>query len=248
MALIDFRFFSNVLGKHTAATVLYPDSGKGPFPVFYLLHGLSDDHTVWLRRSRVEAYWEGLPLIIVMPDGHRSFYTNAHQGFNFATHIAEELPNKIESTFHAKTTGKARSIGGLSMGGYGSLRLGLGFPGRYQSITSHSGALLADRRLRDPGGPGEMDRLFGPYRAGTSHDLLSLAKKAKQQGKLPRIRIDCGTDDFLLNENRMFHAGLQKLGVPHEYEEFPGVHNWDYWDTHIRDAIPFHCKAMGIKK
>lgn len=247
MAFIDFHFSSGVLGKQTVAYVITPDAGRGPFPVFYLLHGLSDDHTIWHRRTRIEHYVQGLPLIVVMPDGGRSFYTDAHQGHAFAKYFGQELPAKIEETFHAKTTGKARCIGGLSMGGYGAFRIGLGFPGRYTSVTSHSGAMQIDRHRLNRGVGAEFDRIFGPYRAGSDHDLLALAKKAKRQGKLPRLRIDCGTEDFLLDQNRDFHTSLQKAGVPHEYEEFPGDHNWDYWDAHVREVLAFHCKALGIK-
>jgi S-formylglutathione hydrolase FrmB len=93
-----------------------------------------------------------------------------------------------------------------------------------------------------------MERIFGPYRPGTPHDLLDLAKAAKKKNKLPQLLIDCGTEDFLLNENREFHAKLTQLRVPHTYNEFPGSHNWDYWDLHIREAIQFHCQALGIKR
>jgi S-formylglutathione hydrolase FrmB len=248
MAFIDFNFFSNALGRQTAAYVLTPD-GKGPFPVFYLLHGLSDNHTIWLRRTRIEQYVAGLPLIVVMPDGGRGFYTNAHAGFAYGKHIGEELPTIIENTFHAKTTGKARCVGGLSMGGYGALRTALGHPGRFVSATSHSGAVLADlQRRKDIGTPDEWMRIFGPVAKGTEHDLVSLAKRAKQLGKLPRLRIDCGTEDFLLQQNRELHASLTKLRVAHEYDEYPGSHNWDYWDLHVREAIAFHCKALGISR
>src|SRR5882757_3275098 len=102
MAFIDFCFFSHALGKQTAAYVLTPESGKGPFPVFYLLHGLSDNHTIWMRRTRIEEYIGGLPLIVVMPDGGRGFYTDAAAGFAYGKHIGEELPTIIERTFHAK--------------------------------------------------------------------------------------------------------------------------------------------------
>jgi putative tributyrin esterase len=248
MAFIDFHFSSSVIGKQTAAYVLTPDSGKGPFPVFYLLHGLSDDHTIWLRRTRLESYVAGLPLIVVMPDGHRSFYTTAENGPDFATHIGVELPQKIESTFHARTNGKARCIGGLSMGGYGALRVALGHPGRFVSATSHSGALEADKGQRQFGPLYEKSRVFGEYRPNSGHNLLNLAKLARKNDLLPKIRIDCGVDDFLIGENRNYHAALNKAKVPHEYEEFPGVHNWDYWDLHIREAIEFHAKALGIKR
>ena len=80
MALLDARYFSKALQKATAANVIFPETGAaGPFPVFYLLHGLSDDHTMWQRRTSIERYVQNLPLIVVMPDGGRGFgFTGAH--------------------------------------------------------------------------------------------------------------------------------------------------------------------------
>jgi putative tributyrin esterase len=63
---------------------------------------------------------------------------------------------------------------------------------------------------------------------------------------LPRLLIACGTEDYLLDGNRQFHADLTRLGIPHEYREFPGAHTWDYWDAHVTEAIAFHAAAMGI--
>ena len=60
------------------------------------------------------------------------------------------------------------------------------------------------------------------------------------------MRIDCGASDFLLDQNRKFHAHLESLHIPHEYEEFPGVHEWDYWDAHIREALAFHAKNLKL--
>jgi S-formylglutathione hydrolase FrmB len=245
MALIDLTYFSDVLAKQTRASVLYPEKGSGPFPVFYLLHGLSDDHSMWLRQTRLETYMAGIPMIVVMPDGHRRFYTKNEEGPDYAKHLAEELPARIEAMFHAKTSGKARCIGGLSMGGYGALRLGLGYPSKYTSINSFSGALMVDNKQRRTWLP-EFQQIFGDEPVGTEHDLTYLARKAKKTGKLPKIRVDCGTEDHLLEENRRFHRELDKLGIAHDYEEFPGGHNWDYWDLHIRQAIQFHRKALGM--
>jgi S-formylglutathione hydrolase FrmB len=64
----------------------------------------------------------------------------------------------------------------------------------------------------------------------------------------PAIRFDCGVDDFLIKHNRDFDAHLTALGIPHEYQEFPGSHSWDYWDEHVQEAIAFHCKALGIER
>ena len=200
---------------------------------------------MWLRQTRLESYMAGIPMIVVMPDGHRRFYTKAEDGPDYAKHLGVELPQRIEQMFHAKTSGKARCIGGLSMGGYGALRIGLGYASRFTSINAFSGALMVTGNNRAAWLP-EYRQVFGDNPLGTNHDLITLAKKAKRKGKLPKILIDCGTDDHLIEENRSYHAALNKLGVKHEYVEHPGAHNWEYWDLHIREAIAFHRKALGV--
>src|ERR1044071_6734116 len=97
----------------------------GPFATFYLLHGLSDDHTIWLRRTSIERYVSSLPLIVVMPDGERGFYTDAQEGFAFESAITKDLISFIDRTFPTKADRSGRAIGGLSMGGDGAVKLAL---------------------------------------------------------------------------------------------------------------------------
>ncbi len=240
MALAQLHWFSSVLGKQVAANVLLPNTGRGPFAVMYLLHGLSDDHTIWLRRTRIESYIENLPLIVVMPDGFRGFYTDNEAGPAYGKYIGQELPDCIERLFPAKRTRAGRCLTGLSMGGYGAIRLALAHPDRFASAVSHSGALMfgtvPEARLEGD----EFNRIRGKSPAGGAHDLQYLLKAAKKARALPRIRFDCGTDDFLLSANRAFSAFLTRQKVAHEYAEYPGGHNWDYWDLHVREALAFH--------
>jgi putative tributyrin esterase len=95
--------------------------------------------------------------------------------------------------------------------------------------------------------PNEFRLVFGARPAGSSHDLIALARHCKAGGVVPRMRIDCGTEDFLLDQNRGFHDELIEMKIPHEYEEFRGSHSWDYWDLHVREAIAFHARAMKLK-
>ena len=243
MAFAQLHWYSSVLGKQTTTWVLLPDAGDPPFGTLYLLHGLSDDHTVWLRRTRLEAHVGKRPLIVVLPDGGRGFYTNHHDGGpQWATHIGVELPTLIERTFPAKATREGRFIGGLSMGGYGALRVALGHPDRFASAHSHSGALLGPRRRVDFPPTPEYRAIVGPHQglAGTDNDLALLATRAKAGHALPRLRIDCGVDDFLLEDNRTFTGQLTAAGVEHEYAEYPGGHTWEYWEEHVQEAIAFH--------
>jgi S-formylglutathione hydrolase FrmB len=226
--------------------VLLPDTGTPPFATLYLLHGLSDDYTGWVRRSNIERYVANLPLIVVMPDGYRGFYTNTASGVPYARYIAEETVAFIERNFPARASRDARAIGGLSMGGYGALRLALGYPDCFISATSHSGVPMHGTRKPKETALWEYDQVFGPNPAGSDHDLLKLAKLAREMNLCPAIRIDCGREDPVLENNRELHAALTTLQIEHEYEEFPGAHDWDYWDLHIREAIQFHARNLNL--
>lgn len=133
------------------------------------------------------------------------------------------------------------------MGGYGALRIALAYPDRYVSANSHSGGLTIASRPTQPTRFPDLNLVFGPKPIGTDHDLLHLARKVRSARRLPHLRIDCGLEDHLLSESRQFHETLLKLKIPHEYEEFPGGHNWDYWEVHVREALAFHKKCLGSR-
>ena len=239
MPHLTYRYFSQALLKHTQAEILLPGPEiKGPFHVMFLLHGLSDDQTIWMRRTSIERYVEGLPLIVVMPDGGRGWYSDAVEGYAYETALGRELPELIEKTFATKGPW---CITGLSMGGYGALKLALRIPERFHSAVSHSGALHSAHwpPKGDDGYVNEVRRIFGPNPEGGVNDLYALVGKLRPS-KMPFIRIDCGVDDFLIESNRAYHAHLQELEIKHEYEEFPGAHTWEYWDTHVQEALEFH--------
>src|SRR5438045_2340047 len=122
MALCEVHFFSKLLDKQVAANVIVPEIGEPPFATFYLLHGLSDDYMGWLRRSRIESYALAYPMIVVMPDGYRGFYTDNADGPPYGRYIAQDVLGFIDRTFPTKRDRASRAIGGLSMGGYGALR------------------------------------------------------------------------------------------------------------------------------
>lgn len=241
MAFCEMHFWSASIQKQTSAYVVLPDGGQGPFAVFYLLHGLSDNHTIWVRRTSIERYVQNLPLMVVMPDGGRGWYTDAAQGPAGEAAIIKDLIPFIDRAFHTKAERAGRCIGGLSMGGYGAVKLGLKHPDMFVSANSHSGAVAIGHKLVAAQNQ-EFLRIFGEKPEGSQNDCFELAKGMH----LPALRIDCGTEDFLLQDNRAFHKHLQDLGLEHEYEEFPGAHEWGYWDKHVQEAIAFHSKHLGI--
>lgn len=237
MAFCKVNYFADSLAKCVGMNVIVP-RGKGPFPVLYLLHGLSDDYTMWHRRSSIERYAENLPLIVVMPDGGRSFYCNDPRpgGMAYEDHMVKDVVGTVDNMFPTIANRTGRAIAGLSMGGYGAIMLSMRHPDVFSVACSHSGSLGFVGRMQNS----RPDiQLLCEHLPRSRYDAHLLARKIKRSGKKLAIRIDCGTEDFLLQENRSFHAHLAKLGLPHEYHEYPGSHTWEYWDEHIRQTLKF---------
>jgi S-formylglutathione hydrolase FrmB len=134
------------------------------------------------------------------------------------------------------------------MGGYGAVRLALDRPDLFKSATSLSGALWFGHQERyeaDDEWKREFTRVTGPNPRGGKDDLFAKIE-ALLPNRVPALRIDCGSEDFLIEANRSFHTFLDEKGVPHEYEEHPGEHNWEYWDAQIQPALQFHRRRLGI--
>lgn len=251
MAFIQCDFFSEVLGLSTSMNVILPQPASGQigmegskasdkYPVLYLLHGLSDDHTIWARRTSVERYVASLGLAVVMPAVHKSFYTDMAKGDRYWTFVSEELPQIVRSFFPISAAREDNFVAGLSMGGYGAFKLALRCPDKFIAGASLSGALnMADlAKNRHPQRAweyvfGDLDKI-----KGSDNDLLYLAEKvAKSNGPKPMLYQCCGTEDFLYEDNIVFRDWANELGLDLTYEEEPGTHEWGYWDKKIQRVL-----------
>ena len=262
MALMRCEFFSDVLGLSTSMTVILPqptthqigmsgESGGAPPPVLYLLHGLSDDDTIWTRRTSIERYAAPLGLAVVMPQVHQSFYTDEAHGLPFWTFLTEELPSVVSRFFRVSTAREDTFVAGLSMGGYGALKWALREPWRFAAAASLSGALgLAHpSESPDPEFVRLLDRIFGDRStAGTTDDLLHLIRTA-DPSTLPALYAACGTDDFLLWATQAFAAAALEAGIDLTVDIGPGEHEWAYWDARIQDVLAWlplqHGSSVG---
>lgn len=240
MTVANIRFFSDALGKWTRYNVILPGEGKGPFPVLFQLHGLTDDCDAWIERSNLVRYVADMPLIVVLPDGGTHIYSNWRGSgrlgkANYEDLIIEDMSNHLRRHFHV--TGGPWAIGGLSMGGYGALKLGLKHPDRFASIYAHSSK--TDWRNTEL----DLSLLEEPQ----DIHLLVHAQRINELDRKPVLSFDCGVEDELLEENRWFHSELERLGLEHRYAEFEGGHEWDYWDLHVREALVQHARVLGLK-
>jgi S-formylglutathione hydrolase FrmB len=255
MAVCEMSWQSNSLGKQSKATIILPQGKKGPFPVLYLLHGRSDDHTNWVRFTSLERYVSDLPLIVVMPDGARGFYCDSvtNPFMRYESFIANDLIEFVDTTFQTKANRENRVIAGLSMGGYGATKLALKHPHLFGAAVGHSGVYQMyterDQWLNEDEHREVVSILGDGLR---DNDVYALAQKhaveySKGAHHLPALRFDCGTEDFLYEDNQRWHEHLQKLNIPHEYQEHPGTHNWEYWDAHIPQSLEFFARYLGLR-
>lgn len=244
--LLEMNFLSKELGKNTQVNIILPhQANEGePCKTLWLLHGLKGDHTSWLRNTNIERYASKHNLCVVMPNVDRSWYTNTQYGVNYFNYIANELPEVCRSNFKAMSDKREDNIiAGLSMGGYGALKLALSFPDRYAYCISLSGALDVTRKGR-PCILNEWQSIFGYGMQssleleGSEHDLHFLARRNKEEGlPFPKIYMWCGLDDPLLRANNELDATLADLSVEHTYKTSEGNHRWEWWDMHILPAL-----------
>ena len=210
MAFARINYLSRSLQKASSVSVVFPDDPAIPRPwsVFYLLHGLSDDDTIWMRRTSIERYVEGLPLVVVMPDGGRGWYTNAVIGYAYEDDLIKDIVGLIDRTFPVKAERSGRAIGGLSMGGYGAVKIGLKHHEMFASVNSHSGRWRSSESPSTPttsgtSAPSSRGSSARPPR-GASRTPSAIVEKL-DHGRIPALRIDCGKGDFLIEQNRAFH-------------------------------------------
>ncbi len=249
MAFIQCNFWSSALEVQCTMNVILPQEIHSPFgiinpkkdkyPTLYLLHGLSDDHTIWMRRTSIERYASEMNMAVVMPAVNRSFYTDMDRGPKYWTFISEELPEIARSFFPLSDKREDNFAAGLSMGGYGAFKLVLSCPDKFAAGASLSGALDVATFYKQNEND-ELKNIFSSVDnlSGSKNDLFHLAEQvAKSGGAKPKLFQCCGTEDFLYEGNVKFKEHVETLGFDLTYEEGPGTHEWGYWDTMIQKVL-----------
>lgn len=253
MTFLQCSFKSEVLQMEQPLNILLPqirmqdiekkrEIKREGFPVLYLLHGLSGNHTDWIRKSNIQRYAEEYGLAVVMPNVNRSFYVDMKHGADYYTYITKEIRHFARSNFPISEKRKDNYIAGLSMGGYGAFMIALRNTEMFSAAASLSGALDLTPIFDMPENEvGQMvQAIFGSKEEyiNTDYNLIRLLKEL--QGKsdnLPRLFQCCGTEDYIYYMNQNFKATAVKYGISLTYEEGPGEHEWGYWDTNIQRVL-----------
>ncbi len=244
MAFLTLHIKSNVLDLNTTVNVILPQDVKKDekLKVLYLLHGYIGDHTDWMRYTSIERYSWNYRLAIVMPAVNNSYYTDTVSGLPYFTYISKELPELLSSLLPLSNKREDNYVAGLSMGGYGALKVALTYPERYSKAASLSGALDIDEiRKIAQSQPRDLwfNAVFGLKPSqNTPSDLKYLIDlHLKHHVGLPDLFVACGTEDFLYNDNIKFKDFLENRNVKHTYFESKGAHDWGFWDTYIQKVL-----------
>jgi S-formylglutathione hydrolase FrmB len=199
-----------------------------------LLHGLKQNADAWTRMSRIEQFAHHTGFNVIIPEVQRSFYCDMAHGLKYFEYVSKEVPEAAAQIFNIPVDPDHLYIAGLSMGGYGAMKCALTYPERYAGAMSYSGAV---RSLEDTTSRREVS-LYSEFQAvlgmdlqcAPENNLMLLAEMAADAPRKPKLYIACGTEDFLLEDNRSFVSHLRKLGYELTYEEWAGDHSWPFWD------------------
>ena len=268
---------SEAVGGEASYSVFLPPtygSGDAKYPVVYFLHGLFNDHTSWTidRHGNIPELVDGLmakktlrEMVLVFPDGGRSFYTNYRDGtLRYEDFIVEELPRHVEAGYRVSPGRTHRALAGTSMGGYGALKIAIRHPTRYAGAAAHSAIVFPVRNPLDVPEAARSARsyqylgvvfrtIYGdPFDQEyfDANNPLELARKADLDGLA--IYFDYGTADRY-NRSVGLGAGNQKLaqalsksGVDHVFHEHEGEpHGWALVYAHIPESLGFLAEHLA---
>jgi Predicted esterase len=258
MALITVDFFSKSLMRTVTINAivpidkhsfnpLEPKREEKPYKTLYLLHGIFGNHTDWVVGTRIQRWAQDNNLVIIMPSGENKFYVDSPNGEKHGEFIGQELVDITRKLFPLSNKYEDTYIAGLSMGGYGAIINGLKYHETFSHIAALSSALVLDNIINATDfapffthTKSYFQSIFGDLNKiiGSNNDYNYLITNLIKNNKTPpKIYLACGTEDFLIKENRTYHQLLKELNVLVDYKEGPGAHDWDFWDQYILDVL-----------
>lgn len=240
--------FSVALRRRADVTFFVPPQAHGlqGVPLFILLHGVYGSHWAWSMKAgahRIAAQIisanPSAPFVLAMPSdglwGHGSGYL-PHQDSDAESWIVDAVPMLASQACTAVDASSKLCIGGLSMGGFGALRLAAKFPHRFAAAAAHSSITHIDQHGRFT-----PDDRSGWQRSAADENLVAAFQSV--QPLRCALSIDCGTEDPQLADNRELHARMQAANIAHQYEEHPGAHDWSYWRYRLPATLRFFSDA-----
>ncbi len=240
---------SPALGRRTDLSFWIPDAARIS-TLLILLHGVYGSHWVWTQKAGAHRVAQQLltaqdigPMVIAMPSDGLERDGSAYLTWpslplqpsaDLEHFLLEEVPAIAHLAAPALQPGAKVAIAGLSMGGYGALRLGAKYPQRFCAVSAHSAITNVDDLM-----PFVEEPMADYLTCASREELDVLFWMRRNRASLPPVRFDCGISDTLLDSNRRLHQALDADGIAHVYQEFAGGHAWPYWHTHLSITLRF---------
>lgn len=254
MAVIEFNYKSEILNRSTQLMIALPENKviiNNKLSVLYLLHGLGDDHTKWLRRTELEKFIKSIPLVVVMPNFDKSFYNDMFIGDAYWTHLNEEIIPLINSLFSVERDIENNFLAGSSMGGFGAIKMFSNSVNKFRDIYSYSGIPYIKDLFNNKKNYKELDAFYNDkafdniYNAVFGNDVYVDYSQNNFEELIPsnfsnsdtKLHLYCGKEDPLLNMNIKFHEFLKNNNIDHYFNIADGAHDWDYWNRCLEATI-----------
>ena len=246
MACFSGSWRSEIMEMSTHLNICLPDAPAVPKATVILLHGLKGCCEDWLTQAGADYYARKWNLAIVMPEVQRSWYCDMAYGLNYFDYIANELPQMLKHHFNLPVDRDHLYIGGLSMGGFGSLKCALTYPDRYAGCMSFSARVYMKNKVQQltkERHEREMEGILGlNMPVNPENDMELLVQKAAAAPVKPKMYVACGTEDALYSESLQLRDDLNAHDFDLTYEEWGGKHSWTFW----RESLPRGLKTMGL--
>lgn len=261
-AIVTDSLQSSVLGITKHYNVYLPPAfqrnPEAHYPVLYLLHGLTDNHSAWFEKGQMDRVMDELiacgeipQMVVIMPNaGDRDTrrvwngYFNM-QDWSYEDFFFKELLPAAEAKYRAGGSKEQRAVAGLSMGGGGSVGYAMAHPDLFAACYAMSAWLDAEARAdADP-----TDKMAMLSNAVHEHNPMNLLERASddQLNALRSVRwfIDCGDDDFLFEQNIELYKLLRMKRFNAQLRVRDGGHTWEYWHNALRLCLPFVSRSFG---
>jgi putative tributyrin esterase len=218
-------------------------------PVLYLLHGANSGPVEMMEKSDVAKLSSTSHLIAVIPDAEFSYYTNASykRHARWENAVTQELPHDIETRFAVLRGREHTGVAGISMGGYGAVKLALKHPALYGFVGTMSGALDITRRPASMRRWGQTLRIWAIFGVRASsrrdEDVFDLLDRNAEVQSANWFE-SCGKDDPLLAINERFAHQLRGRGAKLDAITTPGGHDWQSWNAAMPDMFRIAEKTL----
>ncbi len=251
-------FYSESLRRYMKYSIYLPsnyESDFRKFPLVYLMHGYNGNELNWIQKGQIDQTLNYLiykqeipPFVVVMPDAGNSWYIDSSEDNKYESAIVNDLANYIEERFEVSSERENKFICGLSMGGYGALKIAYKYPTKFYAVGSLSGVITRQippkekiETVRDDNWPFTSENW-------EKEKIFNYIDSLKQSGVNMPTYLTCGYDDFLglyLGACDLHHQ-LQMKKLPSELHIKAGNHNWKFWKEEIKEVLKFFTKIIEL--